>query len=81
VDRQTSGCAIVQNAAVEEFIAELRFRFQADTLAAAGAHLHRLSEAARTVGFDMESGKLLPAPSDADSGGGWKGYAPLLPDK
>jgi hypothetical protein len=71
----------VQNAAVEEFIAELRFRFQAESLGAAGAHLHRLSDAARTAGFDMESGKVLPVPIDADSGGGWKGYAPLLPDE
>jgi len=73
--------AIAQDVAMEEFIVELRFRFRAESLGAAGVHLHRLSEAARAAGFDMETGKVLPAPPrEADSGGGWKGYAPLVPE-
>jgi hypothetical protein len=70
---------ILNNALMEEFIAEIRFRFPAESLATAGSHLHKLSVVARTAGFEMESGKVLPAPPAVHREGG-TGYAPLPPD-
>jgi len=65
---------------MEEFIAEIRFRFPAESIAAAGSHLNKLSVVARTVGFEMESGKVAPAPPPGAHRGGGTGYAPLPPD-
>jgi hypothetical protein len=69
---------MVQDALMEEFIAEIRFRFRAESIVAGGSHLHRLSVLAQTIGFEMESGKVLPAPPEADRHDG-TGYAPMAP--
>ena len=71
---------ILNNALMEEFIAEIQFRFPAESLAAAGSHLNELSVLARTAGFEMESGKVVPAPPPDVHREGGTGYAPLQPD-
>jgi hypothetical protein len=70
------------NALMEEFIAEIRFRFPAESLTAAGSHLNKLSLVARTAGFEMESGKVVsaPPPDVHREGGTGTEYAPLPPD-
>ncbi len=64
---------------MEEFVAEVRFRFHAEDLVAAGAELRKLSEASASAGFELQTGKVMPAPADAGSGDGWTPYAPLPP--
>ncbi len=64
---------------MEEFIAEIRFRFQAESIDAAGAHLRKLSMLTGATGFDMESAKVEPAPPRVEGEGGTS-YAPLPPD-
>lgn len=49
---------------------EIRFRFPAESLAAAGSHLNKRSVVARTAGFEIESGKVLPAPPAVHREGG-----------
>jgi hypothetical protein len=66
---------------MEEFIAEIRVRFQAESVASAGASLRRLSEAAHAVGFDLESGKVYSAPPKSKNDDGGSSYAPLVPEQ
>jgi hypothetical protein len=59
------------------FIAHTEFRFEADSVEAAGKRIIELAKAANTVGFDMKSGHVDPAPPDDDSDGtGWTGDGP-----
>lgn len=71
---------MLQDAAMEEFVAEVRFRFRAEDLVAAGAELRKLSEASQSVGFKMQTGKVVPAPIDPGSEDGGTSYAPLIPE-
>jgi hypothetical protein len=53
------------------------FSFEAESIEAAGAELRRLAVAARTVGFELESGRVEPRPADADQDDGPTSYGPL----
>lgn len=59
-------------------VAEVEFRFECESQEAAGAALHRLFEAAQTVGFDLQRGQVVPAPPEEDDDSGWTGYVPLI---
>ena len=63
---------------METFVAEVRQHFEAESVEAAGGALRRLTEVARTVGFDVRDAKVTPAPSEGDREA-WTGYAPLDP--
>jgi hypothetical protein len=64
-------------AAVAPFNAEVVFRFEAESVEAAGAELRRLALAAATIGFELQEGRVEPRSPDAKEGEGWTGYAPL----
>jgi len=59
------------------FNAEVVFRFEAESVEAAGAELKRLALAARTVGFELRRGRVEPRSTKAEEGDGWTGYGPL----
>jgi hypothetical protein len=60
------------------FNAEVLFHFDAESLEAAGADLRRLALAARTLGFEMQRGRVEPgSTTDADEGDGPSSYGPL----
>jgi hypothetical protein len=60
------------------FIARVEFRMEAERLEDGGRRLRELAKAASGVGFELERGRIKPAPvaEDADRGG-WNGYAPI----
>lgn len=59
------------------FIAHAEFRFEAESVEAAGRRVTDLAKAADTVGFEMKSGHVEPAPPGADPDvSGWTGYGP-----
>jgi hypothetical protein len=59
------------------FTAEVVFRFEAESVEAAGAELRRLALAARTVGFELEQGRVEARSTGADEDDGWSNYGPL----
>lgn len=59
------------------FNAEVVFSFEAKSIEAAGPELRRLAVAARTVGFELERGRVEPRPADANQGDGPTSYGPL----
>jgi hypothetical protein len=59
------------------FNAEVVFRFEAESLEAAGAELRRLALAGRTVGFELKRGRVEPRSTEAEEGDGWTGYGLL----
>jgi hypothetical protein len=56
------------------FTAEAVFRFEAESVEAAGAELRRLALAARAVGFQIEQGRAEARSTDADEDDGWTNY-------
>jgi hypothetical protein len=59
-------------------IAEVTFRFESESVEAAGPELRRLSDAAEEAGFELLRGKVTPAPHGEDQNHiGWTSYAPL----
>jgi hypothetical protein len=59
------------------FIAHTEFRFEAESVEAAGKRVTDLARAANTVGFEVKSVRVEPAPPTADPDvGGWTGYGP-----
>ena len=61
--------------AVEKFLAEVSFRFEAESAENAGAAIRRLMQAAEVVGFELETATVNPAePKEAGEG---TGYGPL----
>ena len=63
---------------MNEFRADVEFRFAAESLEAASADIRRLVKASADVGFELKRAKVEPAPPDHD-GGNWTSYAPLHP--
>lgn len=59
------------------FNAEVVFRFEAESVEAAGAELRRLALAARTVGFELQRGRIEPRSTDAEASDGPTSYGPL----
>jgi hypothetical protein len=59
------------------FNAEVVFRFEAESIEAAGAELRRLAQAAQTVGFELRQGRVESRSEDADEGDGPPSYGPL----
>jgi hypothetical protein len=55
------------------FIAEVSFRFEAESLETAGAEIRRLQQVAVAAGFELERGRVTDAPPDDE--GGWTSYA------
>jgi predicted TIM-barrel fold metal-dependent hydrolase len=64
-------------AAVPPFNAKVVFRFEAESVEAAGRELRRLARAAAAVGFELEQGRVEPRPADPEDGQDCTGYAPL----
>ena len=60
------------------FVAKVAFRFEAESLEAAGQELYRLGEAAAVVGFDLTAGEVVPAQAEEDEAGPTY-YVPLTP--
>ena len=58
------------------FNAEVVFRFEAESIEAAGAELRRLALAAQSVGFELERGRVEPG-STAEDDDGPTSYSPL----
>ena len=58
------------------FNAEVVFRFEAESIEAAGAELRRLARAAAAIGFELDAGRVEPRPPDAKGDEGWTGYGP-----
>jgi hypothetical protein len=59
------------------FNAEALFSFDAESTEAAGAEVKRLAVAARTVGFELERGRVEPRPADTSQGDQPTGYVSL----
>lgn len=57
------------------FVAQVEFRFAANSVEAAGKGLRELAKAADSVGFEMKTGRVEGAPlsTGADT---WTGYGP-----
>jgi hypothetical protein len=64
---------------VPRFIAKVEFRFEAESLDAAGHEIYRLGEAADVVGFDLTAGEVVAAPPEAEDETGPSYYDPLTP--
>jgi hypothetical protein len=64
------------SAPVAEFNAEVVFRFEAESVEAAGAEFRRLASAAATIGFELQQGRVEPTPPDAKDDGPTS-YAPI----
>ena len=65
-----------------KFFADVRVRFEAESLEAAGGALRRLAQAAQSAGFDLLDGKVTPAPIDEQRSEGGNSDAPLIfPDE
>lgn len=58
------------------FIAEVSFRFEAESLETAGAEISRLQQAAMAVGFELKRGRVTNAPPQDK--GGWTSYGPPI---
>jgi hypothetical protein len=65
--------------AVPPFFADVRLRFDAESLEAAGGSLRRLAQAAQSVGFDVMNAEVTPAPTDPERSERGTPYAPLTP--
>lgn len=61
---------------MEAFFADVRLRFEAESLEAAGRALRRLQQVAQGAGFELREGKVTPAPEDEERSEGWTGYGP-----
>lgn len=59
------------------FNAEVVFRFEAESIEAAGALLRRLALTAATIGFELQEGHVEPRSPDAEGDEGWTSYGPL----
>ena len=59
-----------------KLVADVRLRFEAESVQAAGGALRRLKQASRTVGFELIEGKVTPAPKDEPDWEGWTSYGP-----
>jgi hypothetical protein len=59
------------------FIAHTEFRFEAESVEAAGSRVTNVAKAADAVGFEQKSGRAEPALPGADlDASGWTGYGP-----
>jgi hypothetical protein len=58
-------------------MAKSEFRFEAESLDAAGHELRRLQTAAAAVGFDLRRGEVVPAPPEEEDDAGPTYYGPL----
>jgi hypothetical protein len=56
------------------FIAHVEFRIQAERLEDAGRRMRELAKAASRVGFELERGRIEPAPAEDDDRGGGTSY-------
>ncbi len=66
---------------VERFLAEMQFRFDAESLETSAAALRRLQRAAEGAGFELVRGKVIPAPPEQPKQPGeWTSYGPTRPD-
>jgi hypothetical protein len=63
---------------VATFRAEVVFRFEAESLEAAGSDLRRLQQAARDAGFESMSARVEPDEPEERIGG--TPYAPIGPE-
>ena len=65
---------------LQTFVADVEFRFSADSVEAGGSRLRELAAAASRVGFEMKRGRVEPDPAipdpDAD---GWTQYGADTP--
>jgi hypothetical protein len=59
---------------VDEFRVEASFRFEAESIEAAGASVRRVMEAAEVVGFEIETATVNP--SEPKEPGRGTGYGP-----
>lgn len=50
------------------FNARAEFRFEAESIEAAGAELRRLAVAARSAGFELVEGRVEASPPDEEDG-------------
>jgi hypothetical protein len=71
---------------VARFDAEVWFRFDAESISAAGADLQRLKDAANGAGFELRGARVTPA-TPGESKAGWSekknggtSYVPLDPE-
>jgi hypothetical protein len=64
---------------VELFVADVRLRFEAESVEAAGGALRRLQGLVRDAGFELSKAKVTPSSEDEPDASGWTGYAPLDP--
>jgi hypothetical protein len=62
---------------VELYVADVRMRFEAESVEAAGGALRRLQGLVRDAGFELSEAKITPAPDDGKDATGWTGYAPF----
>jgi hypothetical protein len=62
---------------VASFNAEVVFRFEAESIEAAGTELRRLARTAATIGFQLEEGRVEPRSPDAKGDEGWTNYGPF----
>jgi hypothetical protein len=61
------------------FTAEVVFRFEAESVEAAGAELRRLAVTARLAGFELEQGRVGARSTGGDDDDRWTNYGPLDP--
>jgi hypothetical protein len=57
--------------------AQVTFRFRAESIAAAGAEIRRLKEAAEKVGFELAGARIEGAPTREPRTGKGTSYVPL----
>jgi hypothetical protein len=62
---------------VPTYLASVEFRFERESVEAAGAALRRLQEAAQAAGFDLVRGSVAPAAEDDEESRGTS-YGPPL---
>ncbi len=58
-------------------MAKVEFRFEAESLDAAGHEIYRLGEAAEAAGFELIAGEVRPAPPEEQGGPSY--YDPITP--
>jgi hypothetical protein len=61
--------------AMDEFLAEVSFRFKAESVDKAGGAIRRLMQAAEEAGFKLETATVNPA--EPKKSGDGTGYGPL----
>jgi hypothetical protein len=67
-------------AALEKFVATVKFEFEKDSLDSVGARMRTLGRIARDAGFELKQGKVEPLAEHEDGSDddmpGWTRYAP-----